>query len=47
MNDNHKDMIKYLQDQIFVLHNKVQKQANEIEQYRLALSKIEEIVDQI
>ena len=45
MKDDTKEMITFLQDQVFALQQKVRKQANEIEGYRVALSKIEEIVN--
>jgi hypothetical protein len=42
-----KEMIIYLQNQVFAFERKIRDQAKEIEQYRVALSKIEEIVDEI
>lgn len=42
-----KELITYLQNQVFVLRAKINIQAKEIEKFRLAMSKIEEIVDEI
>lgn len=42
----HEDMIVFLQDQILALHKKVRKQADQIEKYRVAISRIEEIIDE-
>ena len=46
VSENHKDMIVFLQDQILALHGKVRKQAEQIEKYRVAISRIEEIIDE-
>ena len=41
------EIIKFLQNQVFTLREKTQSQANEIEKYRVALSKIEEVIHEI
>ena len=44
MNKEEKDIMKFLQNQVFTLNRKVRKQARQIEKYRVAISKIEEII---
>ena len=44
MNKEEKDMLKFLQNQLLAVNKKVRKQAREIEKYRIALSKIDEII---
>ena len=47
MNKEEKDMLKFLQNQLVAVNKKVRKQAREIEKYRIALSKIEEVIHEI
>lgn len=47
MNKEEKDMLKFLQNQLLAVNKKVRKQAREIEKYRIALSKIEEVIHEI
>ena len=44
MNKEEKDTLKFLQNQLLAVNKKVRKQARQIEKYRVALSKIEEII---
>ena len=44
MNRKEKELVKYLNNQVFTLTRKVRKQARQIEKYRVAISKIEEII---
>ena len=47
MNKEEKNMLKFLQNQLLAVNKKVRKQAREIEKYRIALSKIEEVIHEI
>ena len=42
-----KELIKFLNNQVFTLKSKVRKQARQIEKYRIAISKIEEVIHEI
>jgi len=44
MNDKEREAVKFLQNQLLAVNKKVRIQARQIEKYRVALSKIEEII---
>ena len=47
MNKEEKNTLKFLENQLLAVNKKVRKQAREIEKYRIALSKIEEVIHEI